>query len=102
MGVHWHDEQAVFTQEDGKRMCVHSPTKWFPRFLKRHGLPSMNLHGLRHTGASLLISNSMDIASVSHRLGHSRISTTLDIYSHPYEEKDVGLTDAMSSFMYEK
>lgn len=102
MGVHWHDEQAVFTQEDGKRMCVHSPTKWFPRFLKRHGLPCMNLHGLRHTGASLLIGNSMDIASVSHRLGHSRISTTLDIYSHPYEEKDVGLTDAMSSFMYEK
>lgn len=102
MGVHWHDEHAVFTQEDGKRMFVHSPTKWFPRFLKKHNLPRMNLHGLRHTGASLLIGNSMDIASVSHRLGHSRISTTLDIYSHAYEEKDVGLTDAMGGFMYEK
>lgn len=101
-GPNWKDEDAVFTQDDGSRMFVQSPTKWFPLFQKKHGLPPLNLHGLRHTGASLLVSGSADIASISRRLGHSRISTTLDIYAHAYEEKDAGLSDAMSQFMYGK
>lgn len=98
----WKDEGAVFTQFDGKRMSAQAPTKWFKKLLEKHNLPPMNLHGLRHTGASLLVSGSADIASVSRRLGHSRVSTTMDIYAHAYEEKDAGLSDAMGQVMYGK
>ena len=47
------------------------------------GLPVINFHGLRHTNASLLVAQNIDIAVISARLGHAQISTTLDFYVHP-------------------
>lgn len=46
----------------------------------------IKFHGLRHTFATMLIENKMDIKTVSTILGHSDISTTLDVYTHPSEE----------------
>ena len=51
-------------------------------------LPLIPLHGLRHTAATLLIANSVDVCTVSGRLGHANTSTTLNIYSHALEEFD--------------
>lgn len=51
-------------------------------------LPEITLHGLRHTSASILINQHTDIATVSKRLGHSRTSVTLDIYTHAIAEAD--------------
>jgi len=48
----------------------------------------VRLHDLRHTQASLLIEAGEDIVTVSRRLGHARVSTTLDIYSHLMPGKD--------------
>lgn len=93
-------EDAVFTQDMGGRMSIHSPTQWFDGFLKKHGLPAINLHGLRHTAASLLLANGCTMLDVSKRLGHSRASTTMDIYGHAYEEADEGLADVMGALMY--
>ena len=104
LGSMWHtdkeSEDAVFTQDMGGRMSIHSPSQWFERFLQKHGLPAMNLHGLRHTAASLLLANGCPMLDVSRRLGHSRASTTLDIYGHAYAEADAGLADVMGSLMY--
>ena len=56
--------------------------------LKKHGLPmGLNVHSLRHTAASLMISGGADVATVSGLLGHSQVSTTLDIYTHAFDEK---------------
>ena len=95
-----NDEGAVFTQDDGKRMCIHSPTQWFTKFLAQNGLPPMNLHGLRHTSASLLLANGAAMTDVSKRLGHSRVSTTMDIYAHAYEEGSAHLAQQMESLIY--
>lgn len=47
------------------------------------GLPVIGIHALRHTFATLLLnSQAVDIAQLSRELGHSQISTTLNIYSH--------------------
>lgn len=104
LGAMWQTDKegadAVFTQDMGGRMSIHSPTQWFDGFLKKHGLPAMNLHGLRHTAASLLLANGCPMLDVSKRLGHSRASTTMDIYGHAYEEADEGLADVMGSVMY--
>ena len=43
-------------------------------------------HGLRHTFASTLIENKVDVKTVSAILGHSDISTTLNVYVHPSED----------------
>ena len=47
----------------------------------------MNVHSLRHTAASLMISGGADVATVSGLLGHAQVSTTLNIYTHAFDEK---------------
>lgn len=63
-------------------------TKWFSKFLKKYNLKHMRFHDLRHTHATLLIANGIDMKTVSSRLGHSNISTTMNIYTHTLSEKD--------------
>lgn len=46
------------------------------------------MHGLRHTSATLLIAQNIDVKTVSNRLGHSETSTTMDIYAHALQKQD--------------
>ena len=46
------------------------------------------MHGLRHTSATLLIAQNIDVKTVSNRLGHSETSTTMDIYTHALQKQD--------------
>ena len=69
-------------------MTPDSVNIWLRSFAKRHELGHINPHAFRHTMASLLLHGNMDIASISKRLGHAKISTTLDIYSHIMKESD--------------
>lgn len=45
-------------------------------------IPALALHGLRHTHATLLIEDGVDIKTVSERLGHDSVCTTLELYGH--------------------
>lgn len=53
-------------------------------FEKNNGLPHISVHGLRHTFASMLNSEGIDIARISAELGHSNITTTLNVYTHVF------------------
>lgn len=88
IGSLWKDTDRLFTQWDGSPMNPDTPSGWFHNFVKRHELPNICLHSLRHTHASLLIANHADIRTVSGRLGHARTSTTMDIYSHLIRSAD--------------
>ncbi len=73
----------VWTDHDGSWYYADQATKDVSAFLQTvEGLPKVTLHSLRHTVATLLISEGMDVTSVSAVLGHARTSTTLNIYSH--------------------
>ena len=73
----------VFTQDDSTEpMHPDSPTRYFQRFGKRNGIPDFHPHKLRHSFASVAITNGADIASVSEKLGHADKSTTLNMYTH--------------------
>ena len=58
-------------------------SKWFVKYVEQIGLPVINFHGLRHTNATLLIAQNIDVAVVAARLGHAQISTTFNFYVHP-------------------
>ena len=75
--------ECLFVQSNGKPMHPSTISKWFKRFIQDIGLPVISFHGLRHTNASLLISQQIDVAIVAARLGHAQISTTLNFYVHP-------------------
>ena len=82
-GELWTDSNRLFVQADGKPMHPSTISKWFVKYVGQIGLPVINFHGLRHTNASLLVAQNIDIAVISARLGHAQISTTLDFYVHP-------------------
>ncbi len=77
----------VFTQ-DGTVDPMHpqSPTRYFKRFGERYGIKDFHPHKLRHSSASIAITNGADIVSVSERLGHSDMAVTLRMYAHANEE----------------
>lgn len=92
------DNNYVFSQYNGRVMWKCAPNRILNRLVKNYNaqapedkkLPPITVHCLRHTSATLLIaSEKMDIKTVSARLGHKRIQTTLDIYAHALKEKDV-------------
>ena len=76
-----------FTQEGtAEPMHPQSPTRFFKKFGQRYGIKDFHPHKLRHTSASLAITNGADVVSVSERLGHSDTSVTLKMYAHANEE----------------
>ena len=53
---------------------------------KHADVPNIGFHGFRHTHASLLLNSGIPYKELQHRLGHSQISMTMDIYSHLSKE----------------
>lgn len=95
LGSQWVDNDNVFTQWNGERIAYGTVSHWFAKWIAATDLPKVTFHGLRHSHASLLIANGEDIARVSKRLGHSRISTTLDIYTHADNKKDTDMVKTL-------
>ena len=91
-GELWTNSDRLFVQSDGKPMHTSTISKWFVKFVKEIGLPVINFHGLRHTNATLLISQNIDVAVVAARLGHAQITTTFNFYVHPiiFHNKSAG------------
>lgn len=83
LGDAWENsDNRVFTKEDGHPPFPDSVTKWFNKFVKKTGLSEVHLHSLRHTYASLLISDRTPLVVVAHNMGHAQPSTTSNIYAH--------------------
>jgi integrase len=55
---------------------------WFTAFVKKHDLPDVSIHSLRHTNATLLISGGVPLRVVADMLGHAQPTTTVNIYTH--------------------
>ena len=82
------NEEKIFTQANGKPIHPCSVTDWFEKFVKRHDLPSVCVHSLRHTNATLMIASGVDLRTVSKRLGHAQMTTTANIYTHAIRTAD--------------
>lgn len=87
----------------GQRLCPGTVTRWFKQFREKNGLPKeVPLHGLRHTSATILIAEGVNITNVSSRLGHSRVDMTLNVYSHALTDIDRLASDTVEKFLYEE
>ena len=77
----------VFTQQNSPEpMHPQSPARYMQKFSKRCGVSGLHPHKLRHTFASIAITNGADVASVSEKLGHSDKAVTLRMYTHADQE----------------
>ena len=77
----------VFTQEgSADPMHPQTPTRYLKNFEKKYGISHLHPHKLRHSFASIAITNGADIASVSEKLGHTDKAVTLRMYTHADQE----------------
>jgi integrase len=82
-GSVWRDHGLVFSSSMGTPMGPDNLIKrQHKALLRRAELPYIRFHDLRHTFASLMMPQMNNPQGVQEMLGHHRINTTLDIYSH--------------------
>ena len=86
LGSKWEDHDRLFTKWNGAPMHPQTPYKWLRDYCDRIGIKFRGLHTLRHLHASLLIYEGMDVVAVSADMGHSVVGTTLNLYSHMFQE----------------
>ena len=64
-------------------------------------LPIIRAHDLRHTAASLMVAQGVNPKTISARLGHSRTSTTLEVYSHALPSQDEIASNAIGNMFFD-
>lgn len=72
---------------------------YYKRLMAQLGIPPLKFHGLRHSFATRCIESNCDYKTVSVLLGHSNISTTLDLYVHPNMEQKKRCIERMAKSM---
>ena len=81
-GASWQDHDYVFCTLKGTYIRPNHVVDEFKKLLKKAGLPSIRLHDLRHSAATLLLNLGIHPKVVQELLGHTQISITMDVYSH--------------------
>lgn len=85
-GSRWQESGLVFATAIGTPLDGRNVTRHFQKLLKDAGLPRQRFHDLRHTCASLLLSQGVHPRVVMETLGHSQFKLTMDTYSHVIPE----------------
>jgi integrase len=84
----WIPSNLLFTTWDGRPMHPDTVTRWFGKFIKRNSLKHIPLNGLRHTNASLMLADGVDVKTAATRLGHSTPTMILNNYGHMLRRSD--------------
>jgi site-specific recombinase XerD len=77
----------------------HFHERDFKPLLTKAGLHAIRFHDLRHTSATLLLTQGVHPKVVQERLGHSQISVTLDIYSHVMPSMQVDAARSLDAML---
>jgi integrase len=94
------DLDLIFANPDGTPLKPDSISASVSLLCRRLGLPKgASLHTLRHSHASVLLANGVDLATVSARLGHSSVRVTADTYSHALRGRDREAADRWDELM---
>ena len=97
-GREYQENRYVFKWPDGHTYSPDYVSHRFNDLLKKHNLPHIRFHELRHSCASMLIAMGWTLKDVQEWLGHSDIQMTANIYSH----LDVGRKACIAAALTEK
>jgi len=94
------DLDLIIANPDGTPLKPNSVSGTVSRLCRVLGLPKgASLHTIRHSHASLLLADGVDLATVSERMGHSSVATTANIYAHAIRGKDRAAAQTWDSIM---
>lgn len=82
-------ETPVCCNDKGEYMAPTNFSRWWRTFAADNGFEGLRFHELRHTQATQLVSNGVDMKTIQHRLGHSSATLTMNLYAHALPENDV-------------
>ena len=91
------EDAMVFPVLDGSPRSLRAVSKEWEIFAAATGIRAVTLHGLRHTHASQLIHEGVDIVTISKRLGHSSPAITLGVYAHLFQTSDAKAAAAINA-----
>ncbi|WP_329410358.1 site-specific integrase [Streptomyces sp. NBC_00704] len=81
-GTGWTDNGLVFTTRNGRPLDPTNLTRRFHRLLHSAGLRTIRFHDLRHSTATLLLEQGVDLVVIKELLGHAHIGVTAGVYAH--------------------
>ena len=82
LGAGLSDDDLVIAHEDGSQITPIYVSQQWGRLIAKTSLARLRFHDLRHAHATHMLANGVHPKIASERLGHSKVSITLDLYSH--------------------
>jgi integrase len=82
LGMTYKEHNLVFCTQTGLPLNPRNLLRSFDRLIEKANIPKIRFHDLRHIHASLMISQNEPLKLIAERLGHSKITTTIDTYGH--------------------
>ncbi|CAG7640543.1 hypothetical protein SBRY_30440 [Actinacidiphila bryophytorum] len=81
-GTSWRDSGYVFTRPDGAPIEGATLTRHFNTLLRQARLRRIRFHDLRHSAATLLLEQGVELVVIKELLGHAHIGVTATVYAH--------------------
>lgn len=102
MGPVWSDAGLVFTTPIGTPIDPDNFRRTFDQLCKRAGLGHWHPHELRHSGASIMLAQGVDLWIVSEVLGHSSVAITKDVYGHLLGGEKRSAAEAITGALFDR
>lgn len=102
LGEEYKDMDFVCCWDHGVPFRPDYITQTFSRIIKKLEITKISFHDLRHTHATLLLKEGIHPKIVSERLGHSKVSITLDTYSHVIPDMQTEAAEKIEEMLFKK
>ena len=99
IGIEQGTMTPVCSNDKGGFIDLFNLDRFWRKFRNEYGFEGLKLHELRHTQATQLMAQGVDVKTIQTRMGHANASTTLDCYSHPVEDNDVKAANLVGSML---
>ena len=95
VGPRWNETGFVFTSPIGTPLDPRNVTREFHEVCERAGLGRRRMHALRHSAATLMLSEGVPLEVISETLGHAGYAITADVYAKVVPKLQRRAADAM-------
>lgn len=97
-GNYYNETEFICTKENGNPVTLNS-IKWYTEKYRKESGVDYNFHSFRHTHATMLLENGAKPKDIQVRLGHARLSTTMDTYAHVTKKMKKETVDIFESIL---
>lgn len=102
IGIKQNADTPVCCSDVGGWYQLNNFERWWRAWRANNGFPALKFHELRHTQATQLLANGVDVKTVQTRLGHSNAALTLNWYAHAIPENDQKAADLVGNLFADK